>query len=133
MAMDPIFEGLINVIKEQQNLIQSIAEKVEKLDGLGGGGSASIEDYASGKKYTRNMLVVDKNTETVYRVIPDEYISTDVDTDASNNYLKLVGFESQIVAFSHEPTQKEIDALPDDVLVTIYSPADTPYTPPTQG
>ena len=131
--MDPIFEGLINVIKEQQNLIQSIAEKVEKLDGLGGGGSASIEDYASGKKYTRNMLVVDKNTETVYRVIPDEYISTDVDTDASNNYLKLVGFESQIVAFSHEPTQKEIDALPDDVLVTIYSPADTPYTPPTQG
>ena len=133
MAMDPIFEGLINVIKEQQNLIQSIAEKVEKLDGLGGGGSASIEDYVSGKKYTRNMLVVDKNTETVYRVIPDEYISTDVDTDASNNYLKLVGFESQIVSFSHEPTQKEIDALPDDVLVTIYSPADTPYTPPTQG
>lgn len=133
MAMDPIFEGLINVIKEQQNLIQSIAEKVEKLDGLGGGGSASIEDYASGKKYTRNMLVVDKNTETVYRVIPDEYISTDVDTDTSNNYLKLVGFESQIVAFSHEPTQSEIDALPDDVLVTIYSPADTPYTPPTQG
>ena len=133
MAMDPIFEGLINVIKEQQNLIQSIAENVEKLDGLGGGGSASIEDYVSGKKYTRNMLVVDKNTETVYRVIPDEYISTDVESDASNNYLKLVGFESQIVAFSHEPTQKEIDALPDDVLVTIYSPADTPYTPPTQG
>lgn len=133
MAMDPIFEGLINVIKEQQNLIQSIAEKVEKLDGLGGGGSASIEDYASGKKYTRNMLVVDKNTETVYRVIPDEYISTDVESDASNNYLKLVGFESQIVSFSHEPTQKEIDALPDDVLVAIYSPSDTPYTPPTQG
>lgn len=133
MAMDSIFEGLINVIKEQQNLIQSIAEKVEKLDGLGGGGSASIEDYVSGKKYTRNMLVVDKNTETVYRVIPDEYISTDVESDASNNYLKLVGFESQIVSFSHEPTQKEIDALPDDVLVTIYSPADTPYTPPTQG
>ena len=131
--MDPIFEGLINVIKEQQNLIQSIAEKVEKLDGLGGGGSASIEDYASGKKYTRNMLVVDKNTETVYRVIPDEYISTDVESDASNNYLKLVGFESQIVSFSHEPTQKEIDALPDDVLVAIYSPSDTPYTPPTQG
>lgn len=134
MAMDPIFEGLINVIKEQQNLIQSIAEKVNKIESLGGGGgSASIEDYMPGKKYTRNMLVVDKNTETVYRVIPDEYISTDVDTDASNNYLKLVGFESQIVSFSHEPTQKEIDALPDDVLVTIYSPADTPYTPPTQG
>ena len=47
--MDPIFEGLINVIKEQQNLIQSIVEKVEKLDGLGGGGSASIEDYVSGR------------------------------------------------------------------------------------
>lgn len=132
MAMDPIFEELVNVVKNQQEIIQSIADKISRLEGFGGGGTASIEDYESGKTYKRNVLVVDRNTETVYRVIPDEYVSVDIDTDASAGSLKLVGFESQIVTFAHEPTQSEIDALPDDVLVAVYSPADTPYTPPMQ-
>jgi hypothetical protein len=131
--MDAIFERLVSVIAKQQELIDSISEKLEKIESIGGGGgSASIEDYVSGKDYERNTLLVDTNTETVYRVI-SKYKSVDIDTDTSNGNLKLVGFESQMVTFSHNPTQAEIDALPDDVVVTVYSPSDTPYLPDTQG
>lgn len=129
--MEPIFEQLIQVIQAQQQKINAIAtalENITSIGGGGGGGTASIEDYESGKLYKRNMLIVDPNTETVYRALT-EYTSVTVQTDIENGNLKLVGYESQVVTFSHDPTQNEIDNLPDDVLVAVYSPTDTPYEP----
>ena len=49
--MDAIFQRLLNVIKEQQAIIESITTKIQQLESIGGGGSASIEDYVSGKTY----------------------------------------------------------------------------------
>ncbi len=128
MAMDPIFDKLINVIQNQQTIIESISQKLKKIESIGGGGSASIEDYATGKKYARNTLLVDTATETVYRVL-GEYTSIDIKTDASNGNLKLVGFESQVVSMDHDPTQAEINALPDGSFVAVYSATDAPYVP----
>lgn len=128
--MDQIFEKLINVIKAQETIITSIASKIEQLESIGGG-SATISDYESDVLYERNNLVVDTSTETLYRVLT-QYTSVDVATDISTGNLKLVGFESQIVTFDHNPTQAEIDALPDDTLVSIYSTIDAPYMPDVQ-
>ena len=129
--IDPTFQDLYEVIEQHQLLLASIAAKLNAIENLGGGGggSASIEDYESNQDYKRNMLLVDTETETVYRVIPESYTSITVETDCANGNLKLVGFESQIVAFDHEPTQAEINVIPDDSFVTIYNPTDTPYSP----
>lgn len=129
-SIDEIFTKLITAVQTQQSEIRSLKEHILKLEsiGSGGGGSASIEDYEPEKTYKRNVLVVDRNTETVYRVI-DEYVSDTIETDRTGGHLKLVGFESQIVTFNHRPTQTEIDALPEDVLVAVYSATDDPYDP----
>lgn len=126
-----IFERLIQIIADQEKTIKSIADKLEQIESIGSGGSgnASIADYESGVKYTRNTLLVDTNTETVYRVIPQSYVSITVEDDKTNGNLKLVGFESQIVTFDHNPSQSEINTLPDDSLVAVYSRSDTPYLP----
>ena len=126
-----IFERLIQIIADQEKTIKSIADKLEQIESIGSGGSgnASIADYESGVKYTRNTLLVDTNTETVYRVIPQSYVSITVEDDKTNGNLKLVGFESQIVTFDHNPSQSEINTLPDNSLVAVYSRSDTPYLP----
>lgn len=137
--MDPIFERLKNIIVQQQTIIESISKKIDKLESLGGGGSSSggtagnatISDFQSGQEYERNTLVVDPNTETVYRVLV-KYVSTDIESDINNGFLKLVGYESQVVTFNHNPTQTEIENLPDDTLVAVYSSTDTPYVPDIQ-
>lgn len=128
-----VIDRLCTIIQSQQELITSIADKlklIESIGGGGGGGSASIEDYVPGSKYTRNMLLVDTNTETVYRVLSAEYKAITVDDDVSNGNLKLVGFENAIVSFNHDPTQDEINALPKESLVAVYSSTDS-YTPLT--
>ena len=122
-------------IKEEllpANSEKNIADKLQELEigqGGGGGGNASIADYESGKLYKRNTLLVDTATETVYRVLPTQYTSNNVEDDKEAGYLKLVGFESEIVTFDHNPSQAEIDALPDDCVVVIYSRTDVPYVP----
>ena len=128
---EQIFTALINVIQEQERLLASIADKLSRIESIGGGGgSASIEDYESGKVYKRNTLLVDRNTETVYRSLAEpNYTSVTVETDLANRNLKLVGFESQIIAFNGDPTQAQLNVIPDDTLVAIYSAADTPYQP----
>ena len=129
---EPTFEALLEQIEIQQRLIHQISENLKQLQiGAGGGGTASIEDYESGKQYKRNMLIVDPSTETVYRVIPQSYVSTTCEDDIYNGYLKLVGFENAITTFPHDPTQAEIDALPDGTLVGVYSSNDAPYVPDT--
>lgn len=127
--MDQILERLVNVIKTQQEKIDEISELLKDLNiGGGGSGNATISDYESGKLYKRNTLVVDVNTETVYRVLT-EYTSDTIENDYAGGYIKLVGYESQIVTFNHNPSQTEINNLPDDTVVVVYSPTDAPYTP----
>lgn len=122
-----LFDQLIGIIQQQQALINDIATKIEQIESIGGG-SASINDYESGIVYKRNTLVVDTATETVYRVL-SEYTSVTVQQDCANKFLKLVGFESQFIPFSHDPTDDEIQTLPDDAVVVVYNPTDNPYIP----
>lgn len=128
---DQLFQDLYDAISKQQLLLASIADRLNRIESLGGGGNgtASIEDYQSNQYYTRNMLLVDTDTETVYRVVTLEYTSKTVEEDCQDGNLKLVGFESQIVAFNGNPTQSQINVLPDDTLVAVYSSADAPYVP----
>lgn len=128
---DDIFERLSTIISEQRELIVTLNAKLQELELGGGSGNASIADYESGKRYTRNALLVDTSTETVYRAIR-EYTSITVETDCANGNLKLVGFESQIVAFNGDPTQAQLNVIPDDTLVAIYAASDTPYVPPSE-
>jgi hypothetical protein len=126
---DLIFQTLFDTIHQQQLLIKEIADKLEQVEMSGGGsGNATISDYESNKDYERNTLVVDVNTETVYRVLK-AYKSKTVEQDCIDGNLKLVGFESQIVTFNGNPTQSQINVLPEDTLVAIYSASDAPYQP----
>ena len=133
--MDPIFTRLLNAITEQNRLLESIATKFEQYNGGGGGGggNASIADYAENRLYKRNTLLVDANNETVYRVLPTEYLSVNLNADIAAGNLKLVGFENQVILTKdHELSQEEINDIPDNATVIIYNPADTPYTPTSQ-
>ena len=133
--MDPIFTRLLNAITEQNRLLESIATKFEQYEGGGGGGggNASIADYAENRLYKRNTLLVDANNETVYRVLPTEYLSVNLNADIAAGNLKLVGFENQVILTKdHELSQEEINDIPDNATVIIYNPADTPYTPTSQ-
>lgn len=131
MISEQMFQNLVDVVLQQQRLLSDIAEHLTQIESIGGGGSASIEDYVSGTLYKRNMLIVDTNTETVYRVIAPEYTSVTIQDDTANGMIKIVGFESQIRTFNHNPTQAEINVLPDDTIVAVYSSNDTPYQPDT--
>ena len=127
--MDAIFETLVETIRLQQQKIETISQKLQFLEiGGGSGGNATISDYQSGKLYKRNTLVVDTGTETVYRVL-GEYTSVDIATDKANGNLKLVGWENGIVPFDGPPTQSEIETLPENSLVVVYSTSDEPYHP----
>ncbi len=130
--MDKIFQDLVDIIQDNAVKMKLLADRIEQLESIGGGGSASIEDYESGKEYKRNVLIVDTTTETVYRVLSD-YTSTTIEDDKKNGLIKLVGFESQLVSFNHDPSQTEINTLPMDTVVTIYSSTDDPYEPILSG
>lgn len=127
---DNFFQTLTAILGEHETLLTQIANKLEQLEiGGGGGGNATVADYLPNTTYKRNTLLVDRDTETMYRVIPDEYTSVSLTFDKEHGDLKLVGYESQFVTFNHQPTQAEIDTLPEDTLVAIYSPQDDPYSP----
>ncbi|MBR5297652.1 MAG: hypothetical protein IKU29_07285 [Parabacteroides sp.] len=129
--MSNIFERLLSIITTTNNRLKRIEDAVKNIQpGGGGGGNATIEDYTPGKFYPRNTLVVDPLTETVYRTLPREgYTSTTLANDIANERIKLVGYESQIINLDHNPTQEEINTLPSDATVLVYSPQDDPYTP----
>ena len=123
-----IFEKLLEIETAREARLKRIEEAIAELKI--GSGSAVIADYKENVFYKRNSLVVEPLTETVYRAIPVEgFTSTTFEADRAAGRLKLVGYESQVIAFNHQPTQSEIDTLPEDSLVAIYSPQDDPYTP----
>ena len=122
------FEKLLEIETAREARLKRIEDALKRIQI--GSGSAVIEDYKTNVFYKRNTLVVDPLTETMYRTtVPEGFTSTTFEADRAAGRLKLVGFESQVVTFNHQPTQAEIDALPEDVLVAIYSPQDDPYTP----
>jgi hypothetical protein len=123
------FQMLTAILGEHERLLTQIANKLEQLEIGGGGGNATVADYLPNTTYKRNTLLVDPDTETMYRVIPDQYTSVSLAFDKEHGDLKLVGYESQFVTFNHQPTQAEIDTLPEDTLVAIYSRQDDPYSP----
>lgn len=132
--LEPIFQSLIDLVQAQSDQIGILKEKLDQLEvgAGGGGGNATIVDYTPGTTYKRNTLVV--YNETVYRVcVLDEYTAVDFETDYHGDgtpgsvKLKLVGFESSIVTYGSEPTQEEVNNLPQDTLVAIYNSADDPY------
>ena len=126
---DNIFDKLLEIETTREAQLKRIEDAIKELQ-LNGGGSASIEDYTPNTFYKRNTLIVDPDTETVYRTIPIEgFTSTTFEQDRAEGRLKLVGYDSQFVTFNHQPTQAELDTLPEDVLVGIYSPQDDPYSP----
>lgn len=134
MTITEIFTKLKNAITANSIKLQEIADKLEQLEvgagGGGGSGNATIEDYAEGKYYERNTLLVYE--ETVYRVLTG-YTSRNFDLDYHGDgtpgsiKLKIVGFESSIVTFGTEPDQETINNLPQDTLVAIYNSDDEPY------
>lgn len=126
-----IFEKLHSVIAEHSIRLQNIANKLDLLEIKTGSGGHGFVDYTHGETYKRNQAVVDTVTETAYRVIADEYVADTVQNDCANGYLKLLGFESQIVSYGHDPSQEEVNTIPDDAVVVVYSPDDTPYIPET--
>ena len=123
-----VFEKLLEIVTAREARLKRIEDALKRIQI--GSGSAVIEDYKTNVFYKRNTLVVDPLTETMYRTtVPEGFTSTTFEADRAAGRLKLVGFESQVVTFNHQPTQAEIDALPEDSLVAIYSPQDDPYTP----
>ena len=128
---DNFFQTLTSILGDHEALLRQIADRLEQLEigAGGGGGNATVADYESGKTYKRNTLLVDTDTETMYRVISPSYVAVSIAADVASENLKLVGYESQFVTFSEPPTQSQIDMLPEGVIVAVYSSSDTPYTP----
>lgn len=126
------FEKWLEIEAAREERLKRIEDAIKQIKI--GSGTTVIADYKPNMFYKRNTLVVEPLTETVYRATPPEgFTSTTFEADRAAGRLKLVGFESQIVTFNHQPTQHEIDALPEDTLVAIYSPQDDPYTPALSG
>jgi len=125
---DNIFKRLCEVVNTQQKIIESITKKLSMIESIGGGGSAIVEDYISGKEYERNTIVVDTETEDTYRVI-NKYTSMDIDTDRTNGNIIVLSVGSQIIRFNHNPTKEEVANVPKGSYVIVYNPQDPPYSP----
>ena len=89
-SMERIFLLLNQGMSRLANIVKTLADDIVQLESIGGGGgSASIEDYESNKTYKRNTLLVDADTETMYRVCCEtEYTSVTVDDDRRAGNLK---------------------------------------------
>lgn len=122
-----VFEKLLALEIEREARLKRIEDALKQLQMPSG--TASIEDYKPNTFYKRNTLVVDSATETVYRTLPREgYTSTTLEQDLASLKLKLVGYESQFVAYNRVPSQDEVDLLPEDCLVAVYSSTDDPLS-----
>lgn len=127
-----LFDELIGLFRRQQLLMEQIADKISRIESIGGGGSGNgFQVYESNKLYKRYQAVIDPETDVPYLVVPrnggSEYMSISVRQDCANGNLKLLGFDSQIVTFDHTPTSTEVDLLPENAIVVEYNPSDTPY------
>jgi hypothetical protein len=126
-----LFDALIQLFKQQQSLMEQIADKISRMEPGGGGTGNGFQVYESNKVYKKYQAVIDPSTDVPYLVVPsegDEYTSITVKQDCANGNLKLLGFDSQIVTFDHQPTVNDLKTLPEKAVVVEYSPSDTPYT-----
>jgi hypothetical protein len=91
--------------------------------------SSEIPVYETDTVYMKYQTVVDSDSDITYLVTPaegDSYRSVDIPTDIEAGNLKATS-DSRIVIFYHAPSQNELDALPENVLVVVYDPDDAPY------
>jgi len=89
MADMSSIERLVSLVEEQQRQIHALSEKLKEVNIGAGGGNASVADYVSGETYKRNNIVVDRETETCYRVLVPEYIADTVEHDCQTVYFLL--------------------------------------------
>ena len=94
-------------------------------------GGDTIPIYRTGTVYKRFQTVIDPDTEVTYIVTPadgtDTYTSETIEHDVASGDLRLLGGDSRIVVFDHIPSQSELNALPENVVVVEYDPDDAPY------
>lgn len=94
------------------------------------GESGVLPVYETGMEYMRYQTLVDGDSDITYIVTPiegDSYVSKDVATDVDEGNLKPTS-DCRIVIYDHAPTQQELNSLPENVLVVVYNPNDTPYS-----
>lgn len=137
--MEDIFRNFLAAMTRQQQLLNQLNLKLQRLEigqgggGGGGGGNATISDYESGVVYNHNALLNDTNNNNLYLVVsPTSYTSIDVDTDVRQGNLKLINgipFEN-LVVMDHDPTREEVQNLDEGSVVVVFSPSDTPYVFP---
>lgn len=133
--IDQVFLDLIDIIDQQKIIIGKMADYIEQIQSIGGGGGGTgngFQVYESGKVYKKYQALIDPATDTPYLVVPAgglvEYTSISVQQDCEDGNLKLLGFDSQIVTFDHTPTPTDIDNIPEKTVVVEFNPMDTPYT-----
>ena len=133
--LDQVFLDLIDIIDQQKIIIGKMADYIEQIQSIGGGGGGTgngFQVYESGKVYKKYQALIDPATDTPDLVVPAgglaEYTSISVQQDCGDGNLKLLGFDAQIVTFDHTPSPEEIDVIPEKTTVVEYNSADTPYT-----
>lgn len=96
----------------------------------GGGATEPIPVYETNTEYRKYQTLVDGDSDITYLVTPvvgETYVSQDIITDVETGNLKPTS-DSRIVIYDHTPTQQELSALPENVLIVVYDPNDTPYS-----
>lgn len=133
--MEDIFRNFLAALTRQQQLLNQLNLKLQRLEigqgggGGGGGGNATISDYEPNKEYRHNTLVNDTNNDNLYLVVcPDVYTSVDIATDVAQGNIKLINSSIlNLIPVDHEPTREEVQNMDEGSVIIVYNPSDEPY------
>lgn len=130
--MEDIFRNFLTALTRQQQLLNQLNLKLQRLEigqGGGGGGNATILDYEPNKEYKHNTLVNDTNNDNLYLVIcQNVYTSVDIETDVEQGNIKLINSNIlNLIPVDHEPTRAEVQNMDEGSVVIVYNPSDEPY------
>lgn len=131
--MEDIFRNFLAAMTRQQQLLNQLNLKLQRLEigqgGGGGGGNATISDYEPNKEYKHNTLVNDTNNDNLYLVVcPDVYTSVDIATDVAQGNIKLINSSIlNLIPVDHEPTREEVQNMDEGSVIIVYNPSDEPY------
>lgn len=131
--MEDIFRNFLAAMTRQQQLLNQLNLKLQRLEigqgGGGGGGNATISDYEPNKEYKHNTLVNDTNNDNLYLVVcPNVYTSVDIATDVAQGNIKLINSSIlNLIPVDHEPTREEVQNMDEGSVIIVYNPSDEPY------
>lgn len=131
--MEDIFRNFLAAMTRQQQLLNQLNLKLQRLEigqgGGGGGGNATISDYEPNKEYRHNTLVNDTNNDNLYLVVcQDVYTSVDITTDVEQGNIKLINSNIlNLIPVDHEPTREEVQNMDEGSVIIVYNPSDEPY------